>query len=742
MAAQPDDVERQLQAKIDDLNSVIDAYEQGAIGSDANGELARQRKLSIDAYQGKNIEPAPEGRSQVVDWTVFEVIQWILPSLTRIFASGDDVVEFEPFGPEDEDAAEQESEYLNYLVTQKGNWFLTCVKWFQDALSTKNAYCWATMEERLATEVETYERQSEEQVALILDDDVELVGSREYVDEEAEPEVVLNELGQPTPQPAIVYDIQTRRTKAKKRLKFRVLPPERCKVDENCPDFTLNECNYFEFWDNPTISEIRADGYDVEDDAGEDGDWDTEEDTARDEILAIDLHRQGTNPDKSLRRVKRRFIWVRHDFDDDGIAEMLHVIRIGNDVIEMDEVSQIPVSSIVPFLNAHRHPGMSVSDLVFDIQRIKTDILRQGLDNLRFSNNPREFFSEKVNAKALMLSRPGAKIEVKTKNPDVAGHVYTSTIPFVFPQAQEGLRHMDTVTEARVGVNRIFQGIDESNINDHDRVGQLSTMAAQRVEQIARMFGYGIERLFKIAHELIIKSGHQAETIKLRGEWVEFDPKNWKTGRDMRIVAPYSAGNKDSLLMRLNLIRGIHSEAASAGHPMVQLDDSYQLALDMAKAADVPGDKYFTDPEQIPPQEPPPDYTAEALRIEDDKVQADLAKTESNNRVKLATVEMQERVDKYKADLQAEVDLLIAQFQQSGKIDIEKFKAGNQPPPVDLEKPSKALAEAAENMSKESNKALGEAIEKLSAAVAEINADKEIVRDADGNITGARKVRG
>jgi hypothetical protein len=109
---------------------------------------------------------------------------------------------------------------------------------------------------------------------------------------------------------------------------------------------------------------------------------------------------------------------------------------------------------------------------------------------------------------------------------------------------------MDTVTEARVGVNKMFQGIDTnalSSTNAHNAIGQLSTMASQRVEQIARIFANGVERLFSIAHELIIKSGHEEETVRLRGEWVAFDPSQWRTGRDMRIVAPFAAGNKDAV---------------------------------------------------------------------------------------------------------------------------------------------------------------------------------------------------
>ena len=747
MSANPEEMEQEFTGKVNRLNAAIDAYEAVAIGSDNdNGELTRQRALAIDAYRGKNIDPAPEGRSQVTDRTVFETTQWILPSLTRIFASGDNVVEFDPFGPEDEEASEQESEYLNYLVTRKNNWFLTCLTWFQDALNTKNAYCMAFIEEKLETEVETYEGQSQEQVALLLQDDVEVVGQQEYIDEDIEPEPIVDELGQVVGvQPAIRFDVQLRRTTPRERLAFRVLAPEHCKVDENCTDFTLEDCNYFEFWDEVTISDLRAMGYNVPDDISDDDrkEADTEEDTARDEELNTDFFRDDNPPDKSLRRVRTRWIWVRYDFDEDGIAELLHVVRVGNTVFEMDSVSTIPVASLVPFLNTHRHMGNSVTDLVFDIQQIKTDILRQGLDNLRQTQNPREFFSKKVNLDSLLLSRPGAKIEVDTESPDVAGHVFTSQLPFVFPQAQEGLRHMDTVVESRVGVNRIFQGIDESNLNDHNRIGQLSTMAAQRVEQIARIFGNGVQRLFQIAHELVIKSGHKAESIKLRGEWVEFDPKQWKTGRDMRVVAPYAAGNKDSLLQRLFMIADIHEKSLASGLPIVQQDDAYQLALEIAKASDVSGDKFFTDPATLPPPEPEPDYTAAALEVEAQKAQTQELDSQRDAEIDKYKADLQAEVDKYKADLQAQVQIAIAASKNEGAIDLERARANLKELPIDTGEGRMSASDAFQ-ATQASNQAIEALVKALQDAMSELRADmeadQEVIRE-DDRIVGKRNTR-
>ena len=227
------------------LNAAIDAYESTAIGSENQGELSKQRTLALEAYHGANLEPNEQGRSQVVDFTIFETVQWILPSLVRIFANDDNIVEFSPVGPDDEDKAEQESDYLNYRVTQKNNWFLTLLTWFQDALLTKNAYCYAFIEEKLRTEIVSYKGQSGEALALLLDEDVEIVSQQSYPDPDDEPKLIDPVSGQEIPpemheealaafaaqgvepvvtEPRMLFDVELKSTAPDSQLKFKVIP--------------------------------------------------------------------------------------------------------------------------------------------------------------------------------------------------------------------------------------------------------------------------------------------------------------------------------------------------------------------------------------------------------------------------------------------------------------------------------------------------------------------------------------
>lgn len=720
---------------IEKLINAIDAASESAYGSETDSELSAQRELAINLYLGRNVDPAPEGRSSVVDRTVYETVQWILPSLCRIFANGDDVVEFIPVGPDDEQKAKQESEYLNYLVTQRNPWFQTCYEWFTDALLTKNAYCWAYMDKRRQVEVEVYENQTPEGVSLLMQEPgAEIVGAEQS---ETDPNLVT---------------VQVRRSNEKPTLALMVLPPERVKVSQNTSGFSVRTAEYFEYWDYKPISDLRSEGYEVDDDIADDVDTDTLEDTARD--LYLEQYR---SPDQSpnspeMRRVRVRYVWIRHDYDEDGIAELQYVLRVGKRVLYREEVNRIPVAAIVPNPLPHRHPGLSVADMVADIQRIKTAILRNALDNLYMSNNPAIAVDKNVvNLDDLLTIRPGQRIRVDGP-PQVSFMPVVQ--PFVFPQAMEALGFMEQMTEGRTGVNRYFQGTDQNALNKTATgIQQLSTMAAQRVELIARIFSSGIEELFSIAHELILKGGHQREVVKLRGGWVEIDPAQWRSRHDMRISVGFAAGNKDAALGRLMQIAMLQEKAMAGGLPIVTPQNVYQTALEITKAADFAApERFWTDPTQIPPRPPPqPDVTV--VTAEQIRAQSTLQKAQIDNetRLKIAEMDQQTEIVKINAapvieDQKARTQIAMKERDAQVAVALEDRRAANNPKLVDTKAKateSTALRDAVATFmqsQQSQTQTILEALRTLADSVKVMSAPREAVRGPDGRVVGTRPV--
>ena len=744
---------------LDALYNAIEAESESAYGED-DGDLTQERAQAIDRYLGKNLIPAPDGRSQVVDRAVYETIQWIEPSLARIFANGDDVVEVAPQGPEDEQGAKQESQYLNFVALQRNNWPQVFDVASKDALLTKAGYLYAYKKVRRQIEVERYERQTPEALAMILQDGAEPISHKEYPDDSA-PQMVQGPDGQPMPAPpAMLHDVEVRRVKEDPEFCIEALPPERCKVSRHCKDVQVKDSPYFEYFDYPTISSLRQDGIKVPDDveSGDDPD-ETPEDTARNRY-----GEDGSNPlDPAQRRVLTRWVWIRYDADRDGISELQYCIVVGREVVHREEVNCIPIGVLCPDPLPHRHIGLCPADTVADLQDIKTVIMRGGLDNLQFSNNVRMFVDPSmVNLDDVLTNRPGGAI--RGKPGAVFGqHLAPIPMPFVFPQAMEAYGFMEQVSEGRTGVNRYFQGTDQNQLNKTaSGVQALSTMAAQRVEQIARMYAPGIVTLFSVLHEIILKAGKFSDRIKLNGQWVNIDPSQWRKRNDFRISVGYAAGNKDSLAMRLTNLAGMQAQALQAGLPIVNPRNVYETMIELTKAGDLSNpERFWTDPSTVqqPPQKNP------QVEVEEVKGQFELQKTQMDNQTKQSIAETQAILDKYKTDTDANVKLTLAQHQSETQAVLQDAKASHDQRmegqkmhstaqlehlKSSLDPKTKAVAATEKGndvMAKvqQEVRGIGEATSKLADMVLElgqiVSAPRKLIRDKAGRPVGSEVAR-
>ena len=109
-------------------NEINDAY--GAYDGDLSGEIAE----NIDFYLGEPFGNEEEGKSSVISRDVMDVIEWIMPSLMRVFTSNERAVVFDPVEPSDEDAAKQETDIVNHVFYKENDGFINLYTWFKDAL--------------------------------------------------------------------------------------------------------------------------------------------------------------------------------------------------------------------------------------------------------------------------------------------------------------------------------------------------------------------------------------------------------------------------------------------------------------------------------------------------------------------------------------------------------------------------------------------------------------------------------
>src|SRR5437588_761943 len=171
-----------------ELKALLAAERYDALSAMAASKLSDERATALNYYAGDMSKdmPAPEGRSQAVSTDVSDTVEGLMPQLMEIFAGGDDVVRFDPVGPQDVMAAEQETDYVNHVFMQKNPGFLVLYSFIKDALLSKVGIAKVWWEEREEAERETYLDLTEDQFSIIAGDpDVEIVEHTEHKDDEA-----------------------------------------------------------------------------------------------------------------------------------------------------------------------------------------------------------------------------------------------------------------------------------------------------------------------------------------------------------------------------------------------------------------------------------------------------------------------------------------------------------------------------------------------------------------------------
>ena len=145
------------------------------------GELVARRKKSLEYYLGMPLGNEQEGRSQVISNDVMDTVESLMPSLMKIFTSGDNVFNCEGVGPEDEEMARQCSDYLNYVFYKQNNGFTALYTAFKDALIQKNGILKVYWDNSQKTEREEYTRLTDDEFTDLIDNqEVSVTHHSEY----------------------------------------------------------------------------------------------------------------------------------------------------------------------------------------------------------------------------------------------------------------------------------------------------------------------------------------------------------------------------------------------------------------------------------------------------------------------------------------------------------------------------------------------------------------------------------
>jgi hypothetical protein len=665
-------------AKLTDpeIRAFLDEEIRGAVGYNSS-ELSNQRKTALEYYYGEPFGNEVEGRSQYVSRDVADTIEWIMPSLMRIFTGGDTIVRFEPQGPEDEKNAQQATDYVNHVFQRQNDGFLTLYTWFKDALLSKNGFVKVYWENYTEYKTETYESLSDDEFAMLLQDpDVEPVEHTE--------DVTVDPMG----VTQRVHSVKLRKKTETGKCCVVPVPPEEVLVNRY-PVAPLKRNRFIAHRRRVSISEIVEMGLMTKEEAEslpsyEDEDF-NEERISRYSFDETDDADAPTNSGS-------RYVWlaecyVKLDVDGDGIAELRKITMAGDRLIENEETDSCPFVTITPILLPHKLYGMSVADLVMDLQLLKSTVFRQILDNMYLANNGRYMALDgMVNIDDLLTSRPGGIVRVKTFDA-----VKPMQPPLLGAPAFNLLEYIDVIKENRTGVTRYNQGIDADSLNKTATgINQIMSAAQARVELIARVFAEtGVKDLFYAILEKVQKHQDQAKVIRLRNEWVPMDPREWTNKFDLTVTVGLGTGSKDMQIQALMQTIQFQMASLQGGLPIVTPVNVYNTATKLLEAQNIKGvEMFFTHPEDMPPAPPQQDPKMMEVQAKMQESQAKLqiqaqkaevgAQQKQEKMVHQASMDQARmQLEREKAEFQAQMERekAVAEHQRElDRLEMEKVK--------------------------------------------------------------------
>lgn len=656
-----------------DLLARINEEEREAVAY-YGGSLSRERELSIEYYYGNIDVAAPEGRSNVVSTDVRDAVDGMLPDLLDVFLSSNDIVKFEPEGPEDDAGASQATDACNYVFYRQNNGALILYEWFKTAMLEKNGVVKFWWEDSESVSRETYEGLTDLQLQMVQSDP-----NNEIVEHTMVPSGAPTADGQETQ----LHDITLAVKNKKGKVCIQAIPPEEFLISMSHTSLSLNDCCFCAHRKLMTKSELMDMGIEVtdEDKSGNDSAiYDTPEALARRRFA------EERNPaDQTLsKRYSVLEAYVKYDSDGDGYDELRRVVRVGNKIHINEEAEVVPFAAICPVIMPFRFYGLSIADLVMDIQKQKSVTWRGMFDSMYLSLNPRIGVQENmVNLDDLLVSRPGGIVRFKGRPSD---HWQPIETKFLGQQAFPMVEYMDSVKESRTGFTRYSQGMNADSLNKTATgISLITTASGKRMKLIARMFAEtGVKDLFKGILQLLTKYNNKTMVMRLRNQWTEVDPRQWKTSWDMTVNVGLGTGDKTQQLAMLQNVVGMQELLLKGGK--THMVNDLNLFNSAKRLAELSGfkheEEFFSAPseENKPPQAPPP---PEVMKLEAEQDEAKM-KVASAERIKgaemqhgetVANIQSQTNIEVAKINAQKDKDIAAANIARDERIAREKLKA-------------------------------------------------------------------
>jgi len=601
--------EKDMKAAVEEEKNMLDLV--GVIKSEMDDardfihQVGADRAESTEYYLGTEPSSTSSVQSEFVSTDVRESVLFMLPSIMRTFFGTKKIVEFVPKGPEDIPLAEQQTDYINYIIQQKNPGFKVLYEVFKDALVRKTGFVKVFWDDSVMASTHEYtDLDPQSYQALILDKNVEVLKEKATKESITTIDPVTEE--EITQEIPTSYDLTIRRLMPKDQVCIEAIPPEEVLISRHARD--LETSSYVAHRMIKSVSDLVAMGYDQEEMmqyAGYGGS--AIDPQSYEEQEARNPYDNMVYPDRADPGGKD-VLYIEHylffDFDNDGIDERVRVCTVGDGlhVLMVEQWDDLPICMFCPDPEPHTAIGSCPADYLKPIQAAKSQIMRDTLDSLGHSIFPRMGIVEgQVNIDDVLNTDIGQPIRMRAP-----GMVQPFAVPFVGKEAFPVLGYLDEQKENRTGVSKASAGLNADALQSTTKAAVSATMsgAQGRVELICRHFAEGgLKTMFKTVNNLVIKHQNAQDVFRLNGKFVPVDPRYWDNDKDIVVNVAISKSSDEEKFQVLSSLAGKQEQIMTTLGPNNPLVNLQQYANTLTRMIEMAG---FQDAQSFINTEVPP----------------------------------------------------------------------------------------------------------------------------------------
>jgi hypothetical protein len=368
--------------------------------------------------------------------------------------------------------------------------------------------------------------------------------------------------------------------------------------------------------------------------------------------------------------------------DDDGIAELRHMVFAGGltekHLLEDDECDEVQMCDIAIMRQPHQWEGVSLADDLMDIQRGKTVLLRQTLDNIYWQNNPQPIMQNGAIENADAVMNPEFGLPIRTRQGvDVRTALAFNQVPFVAQHSFGMMDYLDAEAQDRTGVSDASAGMAPDALQNMTAKASAMIEAAAigQTELMVKTVADGLRKFFRGMLRLSIQHQDVPRTVRLRGEWVQMDPRQWNAEMDCTVNTGLGAGTRERDMMMMQQVIGLQEKMLAGfgpDNPFVKPENVSAAVFKLAESAGLKTPSlYFTDPDpeevkarlEAEKNQPNPEAMKmqAMMQLEQAKMQMEQQKTQAQMQFEMQKAQAQVQIDQNRESAQMQADLQVKQ---------------------------------------------------------------------------------